>query len=55
MNSSEGNMDTTKVDWVDILRKMLESYEPDAVDLAMYAAEKSGKFVVIKAADIRMH
>ena len=48
-------METDNVDWVNILREMLESYEPDAVDLAMDAAEKSGKFVVVKAADIRIH
>jgi hypothetical protein len=45
----------TDIDWTDILRKMLESYEPDQVDLAMDEAEKLGKFVVVKADDIRMH
>lgn len=45
----------TDHNWTDILKKMLESYAPDAVDLAMDQAEKQGKFVVVKADDIRMH
>jgi histone H3/H4 len=45
----------TDFNWTDILREMLKSYEPDLVDLAMDIAEKHGKFVVVKADDIRIH
>jgi len=45
----------TDINWKEILKKMLESYEPDVVDLAMDQAENQGKVVVVIAEDIRIH
>jgi hypothetical protein len=45
----------TDINWTEILKKMLESYEPDVIDLAMTEAEKLGKFVIVKADDLRIH